>query len=123
MKKVCSLFIFLFLSFSSFAQDQEGLVGKWIFSDLYNADNLDEASISIAKTQLEGQLYFLLENNNSFEASIMGETSTGQWLLTDEKHLKLVTEETTFEFEILNYTTKEIALQIGEGSFLMKKTE
>lgn len=115
--------ISLFIVSYCFAQEQEQLVGKWVFKDLHNAEHLDEASKSIAKTQLQGQLFFLLKDSGQFEANIMGEESRGEWILSNTTHLELTTDEGTLKFEILKFSKKEIILQVGEGAFLMEKKE
>ncbi len=114
------LIVSIFCCSLGFAQNKEQMAGKWVFKDLHNADGMDEASKEIAVSQLKGQLYFLLKESEQYEANIMGEEFRGEWMLAN-KVLQLVTDKKTVEFTILKFSGSEMVLQVGEGSFLMKK--
>ncbi len=119
------LSVMLLISSFCLAQESDDLIGKWVFSDLYNADELDEVTKTAVLTQLKGQLFFLLKESENFEANILGEEFRGEWMLVDDKHLQLIMDSENGReiknFEILAFEKSKIALKVGEGAFWMEK--
>jgi hypothetical protein len=123
-KRILTIIVFTLLTLAVNAQSNELLIGKWVFMDAYNKEKIDEAGLQMLKTDIINKMTFDFKQNSSFSSFVMGETMNGTWLLTkDSKKVLIKTPDGPFEFQILKLTKTELALKIGLGEFLMKKTK
>ena len=123
-KRILTIIVFTLLTLAVNAQNNELLIGKWVFKDAYKKEKIDEAGLQMLKTDIINKMTFDFKQNSTFSSFVMGETMNGTWLLTkDSKNVILKTPDGQFEFKILKLTKTELALKLGLGEFLMIKTE
>jgi len=123
-KRILTIIVFTLLTLAVNAQNNELLIGKWVFKDAYNKEKIDEAGLQMLKTDIINKMTFDFKQNSNFSSFVMGETMNGTWLLTkDSKNVILKTPDGPFEFKILKLTKTELALKLGLGEFLMIKSE
>lgn len=123
MKKTFTIIFLVLITNFGFAQSQERILGKWVFKDAYNKEQIDEAGLAMLQMEIVNKMTFTFNQNGTFEVYIMGERQKGIWELTaDSKKILLkVPNEMVTELQILMLTSDELALKIGLGSFLMTK--
>ncbi len=123
MKNTFTIIFFVLITNLGFSQTQERILGKWVFKDAYNKEQIDEAGLVMLQMEIVNKMTFTFNQNGTFEAYIMGERQKGIWELTpDSKKILLkVPNEAVTELQILRLTSDELALKLGLGSFLMTK--
>lgn len=120
-------FIILTLAFISIcinAQNNDLIIGKWVFKEAYNKEKIDRAGLEMLKSEVINKMTFNFMGNGKFEAYFMGETGVGNWNLSkDSKRIMFnILEGDPVEMIILKLTKTELAIKLGLGEFLMKKT-
>lgn len=121
MKTLFTL-LFLFVAININAQQNDLIVGNWIFKKALN-ENIDEAGKTYIKAEVIDKWKLVFKPNGEFETYMMGEKETGEWKLTpDSKSIVLSgIEEGPTEFKILKSTENELALKLGLGEFLLNR--
>jgi len=106
------------------AQNNDLIIGKWIFKDAFNKENIDKEGLEFMKSEVIKKMTFDFDKNGMFEAYMMGEIERGKWKLSQDskKIIMYISEGPPTEFTILKLTKNELALKLGLGEFLMKKT-
>lgn len=106
------------------AQNNDLIIGKWIFKDAFNKENIDKEGLEFMKSEVIKKMTFDFDKNGMFEAYMMGEIERGKWKLSQDskKIIMYISEGPPAEFTILKLTKNELALKLGLGEFLMIKT-
>lgn len=121
MKTLFTL-LFLFVAININAQQNDLIVGNWIFKKALN-ENIDEAGKTYIKAEVIDKWKLVFKPNGKFETYMMDEKETGEWKLTsDSKSIVLSgIEDGPTEFKILKSTENELALKLGLGEFLLNR--
>lgn len=124
MKKVLTILIFAFTSFTINAQSNEVIIGKWIFKDAYNKEKIDPAGLAMLQSEITNKMTFNFNKNGTFKAYLMGENQNGTWSLSKDKKQIILNsdQEPPVKLEILKLSKNELALRFGLGEFLMVKS-
>jgi len=112
--------ISLLFSFSLCAQEIKNPIGKWTFKDVHNAEKIDPIALKQLREGAMSGLVIELEESGSYKASIMGQNTTGKWIMNG-KVLSLDSPEMPIEFIVFLSTETELGLKLGEGEFIMEK--
>ncbi len=64
--KLLSLVFLLTIALCSNAQKTESLIGKWVFKDVYNKDELDNAELLALRLHVIGKLTVELKSSGEF---------------------------------------------------------
>jgi len=124
-KRIFTILILVLITICTNAQNNDLLIGKWVFKEAYNKEKIDRAGLEMLNSEVINKMTFNFMKNGKFEAYMMGETEQGNWALSkDSKKIYLFVsgENSGPELEILKLTKTELALKLGFGEFLMKKT-
>lgn len=122
-KKV--LFTVLFLSIAAFslnAQNNEELIGKWIFKKALN-EGIDDAGMAYLKAEVIDKWKFEFNKNGAFETSMSGEKETGLWKINPDSKTLILSgiEGSPYKFDILKLTQEELILKLSLGEFLLRR--
>jgi len=124
-KRKFTILILVLLTICINAQNNDLLIGKWVFKEAYNKEKIDRAGLEMLNSEVVNKMTFNFMKNGKFEAYLMGETEQGNWTLSKDSkkiYLFISGENSGPELEILKLTKTELALKLGFGEFLMKKT-
>ncbi len=123
-KQTFTILLLAFMTICVYSQNNDLIIGKWVFKDAYNKEKIDEAGLEFMKSEVINKMTFNFNKNGKFEAYMMGETEEGNWSLNKDsnKIILNISEVNSVELTILKLTSTELALKIGLGEFLMKKT-
>ena len=123
-KRIIMIITLAFLSICTNAQNNDLIIGKWVFKEAYNKENIDRAGLEMLKSDVINKMTFNFMKNGKFEAYFMGETGAGNWSLSkDSKKITFsILEGNPIEMIILKLTKNELGIKLGLGEFLMKKT-
>lgn len=119
-------FLFLFpigLSLSVQAQKTDSLVGKWKYVDVYNKHRYDTATLKIANEYF-GNMTFYFKANNHYKAFVMNNIDEGVWSLNEATSKVRITsyKGNSNESQIVGLDSNKLILTLGEGSFIMART-
>jgi uncharacterized protein YdeI (BOF family) len=119
-------FLFLIpigLSLSVQAQKTDTLVGKWKYYDVYNKQIYDTATLKIAKEYF-GQMTLYFKPNNHYKAFVMNNIDEGIWSLNESTSKVRLTSYKghSNESQIIGLNKDQLILTMGEGSFVMTRT-
>ncbi|HEY0054289.1 MAG TPA: hypothetical protein VGB63_02940 [Pedobacter sp.] len=118
--KLLSLVFFLTFALNSNAQKTESLIGKWVFKDVYNKEELDRAELLALRLHVIGKLTVELKSNGEFSGYLMGEHKNGTWSNEEPDTILLLTDdEEEIELIILELTKDRLVLKTDAGEFLM----
>ena len=120
--KIVFTFLFLLAAVYSNAQNNDLIVGNWIFKKALN-ENIDEQGAAHLKAEVIDKWKFIFNQDGSFETSLMGLNQTGAWTMSSDSNSITLTglEGAPMEFKILHITGNELALKFGLGEFLLKR--
>ncbi|WP_205513418.1 lipocalin family protein [Longitalea arenae] len=119
-------FLFLFpigLSLSVQAQKTDSLVGKWKYYDIYNKQIYDTNTLKIAKEYFSGMTFYFKANNH-YKALVMNNPDEGVWSMNESTSKVRLTSYKghSNESKILALNDDKLILSIGEGAFIMTRT-
>lgn len=126
MTKLRFLFLLLIpigLSVSVHAQKTDSLVGKWKYYDVYNKQRYDTATLKIAKEYF-GAMTVYFKPNNHYKAFVMNNIDEGVWSLNESTSKVRITsyKGNSNESQIIGLSSDKLILTLGEGSFIMART-
>lgn len=120
MKNTLALIGLLFIGFSGLAQDKTPLLGKWVFREVYEKENVEAEkreglTAMFADVKLEfGEKEALL--------TMMGRTETAQWQFSEaDPKFILVTSKTgkVTQMELIKLDEKELVITFGKAGTLV----
>jgi hypothetical protein len=120
-------FLFLIpigLSLSVEAQKTDSLVGKWKYYDVYNKQKYDSATLKIAKEYF-GAMTLYFKKNNHYKAFVMNNIDEGIWSMNESTNKVRLTSYKghSNESQIIGLGQDKLILTMGEGSFIMTRTD
>lgn len=120
-------FLFLIpigLSLSVAAQKTDSLVGKWKYYDVYNKQKYDTTTLKIAKEYF-GAMTLYFKANNHYKAFVMNNIDEGIWSLNESSSKVRLTSYRghSNESQIIGLAEDKLILTMGEGSFIMTRTD
>lgn len=119
-------FLFLIpigLSLSVKAQKTDSLIGKWKYVDVFNKQRYDTATLKIANEYF-GSMTLYFKANNHYKAFVMNNIDEGIWSLNEATSKVRLTSYKghSNESQILGLNADKLILTMGEGSFIMART-
>ena len=119
-----TIFTYLFVLVSSTmnAPQADLITGDWVFQKALN-ENLDENAVASLREDVIGKWKFMFRPDGTFETIMMEEQQTGNWKLSSDSKIILISEIEggPMQLEILRSTENELALKFGLGKFLLKR--
>ncbi|WP_308993726.1 lipocalin family protein [Mariniflexile litorale] len=120
MKKILFTILLMFAVFNLSAQNSETIVGKWVFTKALNK-GIDQAGMESLKTQVIGKWKFEFFANGKYDTFMMGEKTSGNWVLKDQTLTLNGIEGDPQKLKILKSSKNELALKLGLGEFLLTR--
>lgn len=118
--KLLSLVFLLTFALNSNAQKTESLIGRWVFKDVYNKDELNTAELLALRLHVIGKLTVELNSSGEFSGYLMGERKNGTWSNEESDTILLLTDDDEeIELTILELTKDRMVLKIDAGEFVM----
>lgn len=121
--KTILAFIALSVSIPVFSQTNlDYLVGKWVYQDIYENELIDSTSIKMLESFF-GDLMLQFNEDESYQAVVMGRPDQGIWTSKGENTLYLRSNEGNITpVEIISLQETEFICKIERGEFIMKKS-
>lgn len=120
MKKALLIIGFLLITLTGFAQEKQALLGKWMFREVYQKENI-EAEKAARLTTMFTDMMMEIKDNEAL-LTMIGRTESAQWSFS-EKNPKIInvvskTGKTT-EMEIIKLDAKELVITFGKAGALV----
>ncbi len=107
------------MSLCIYAQNPTDVQGKWVFLKIHEQETLDSKSVEMLTKHFE-KLKLNLKSKNKYDAFVNAKEN-GTWSLDGQNLTLKANNGQKTKMKIISVTKKQMLVQYGQGTFVMKK--
>lgn len=122
-KHLLTLFT-LFAAIHLSAQNLKPFYGTWQYHDIYEKEKIDADGLKMLQ-MLFGNMVISFEEDGKYSASLMNKSEEGNWVLGDDGKTMTInsSDGKSNKMEVVSLDESHLTIKVGNGVFIMKKSE
>ena len=121
MRRTITLVIALISLIARGQSDQELIIGKWKYSDVYEKEKLDAKEQKMIQ-MLFGEMTLQFDDANNYKASLMGANEQGRWKYEDKKTIILNSDKgNVTSIKIVDISSDTLVVKLQRGIIIMTR--
>ena len=123
MKSVISFLLVITSVFVFGQQNENHLIGKWEYQDIYEKEKIDSTGIKMLK-MLFSNMTIQFNDDGLYKALIMGKDDQGSWTSEGDKTIALESDKGSItKMELIELNENQLVFSLRKNAFIMSKAE